>query len=570
MLLAVEKGIVRSVSKHPASHQALQILAIAPDEASPLVGALRTLGTVKMVDHVSKAVAALRDEVFDYVVAPTGTLASLDAGGGRGSAESILDRIGQGVCIVDHEGTLVWSNRQLKSYPADAVEKIRETCFRIFQHFAADPTNRDPSRTRRRNVTVDDNLFLELTGSPVFDAQGKLVEVVGLLWDASATRRLQGKINAIDAAGRELVRLDGVSADSMTVADRLELLEKKIINVCRDLMHFDHFAVRVLDKQTNRLDTVIASGFSEEAKSLDILAAREGNGISGFVAATGRSYICPDVVKDPRYLAGIENARSTLTVPLWLHDQVIGILNVESNQIAAFSEDDRQFAEIFGRYVAMALHILKLLVVERHATTGQIASDVAAGLAAPLNDIITEATTIMEEFIGHDELRKRLHSVIDNVDMVKRTLHQLTEPQGVKGLIPEAPNQDPLINGRRILIAEDEEVIRDTVAEILTKLGAVTVTARDGDDAIAMVHGQHFDLVLSDIKMPNKTGYEVFAETKKICAECPVVLITGFGYDPDHSIVRASREGLAGVLFKPFKVEQLLEIVRGALADAPH
>jgi len=45
-----------------------------------------------------------------------------------------------------------------------------------------------------------------------------------------------------------------------------------------------------------------------------------------------------------------------------------------------------------------------------------------------------------------------------------------------------------------------------------------------------------------------------------------VILITGFGYDPDHSIVRASREGLAGVLFKPFKVDQLLEQIRRALS----
>ena len=45
-----------------------------------------------------------------------------------------------------------------------------------------------------------------------------------------------------------------------------------------------------------------------------------------------------------------------------------------------------------------------------------------------------------------------------------------------------------------------------------------------------------------------------------------MILITGFGYDPEHSIVRASREGLAGVLFKPFKVEQLLELIEKAVA----
>jgi DNA-binding NtrC family response regulator len=58
----------------------------------------------------------------------------------------------------------------------------------------------------------------------------------------------------------------------------------------------------------------------------------------------------------------------------------------------------------------------------------------------------------------------------------------------------------------------------------------------------------------------------VFAAARAANPDCPVILITGFGYDPDHSIVRASREGLAGVLFKPFKVDQLLEQIRRALS----
>jgi DNA-binding NtrC family response regulator len=48
-------------------------------------------------------------------------------------------------------------------------------------------------------------------------------------------------------------------------------------------------------------------------------------------------------------------------------------------------------------------------------------------------------------------------------------------------------------------------------------------------------------------------------------AKTPVILMTGFGYDPHHSIVRASQEGLQAVLFKPFEVERLLDEVRKAL-----
>jgi DNA-binding NtrC family response regulator len=66
--------------------------------------------------------------------------------------------------------------------------------------------------------------------------------------------------------------------------------------------------------------------------------------------------------------------------------------------------------------------------------------------------------------------------------------------------------------------------------------------------------------------MPGRNGYQIFAAAKDRQADCPVILMTGFGYDPNHSIIRARREGLAGVLFKPFKVDQLLSDLRTALA----
>ena len=65
--------------------------------------------------------------------------------------------------------------------------------------------------------------------------------------------------------------------------------------------------------------------------------------------------------------------------------------------------------------------------------------------------------------------------------------------------------------------------------------------------------------------MPSKDGYQVFAAAKEANPNTPVILTTGFGYDPNHSIVRARREGLAAVLFKPFKVDQLLDEIRTAL-----
>src|SRR5438270_7905339 len=104
----------------------------------------------------------------------------------------------------------------------------------------------------------------------------------------------------------------------------------------------------------------------------------------------------------------LDSAKSSLTVPLRLHDKVIGIFNIESQHRAAFNEDDRQFAEIFGRYVAIALNILDLMVVERVQVSHKVTDDVCSAVAGPLNDISSDATALMEDYIGNDELRHKL------------------------------------------------------------------------------------------------------------------------------------------------------------------
>ena len=104
--------------------------------------------------------------------------------------------------------------------------------------------------------------------------------------------------------------------------------------------------------------------------------------------------------------------------------------------------------------------------------------------------------------------------------------------------------------------ADEDKLIRQRLEVIPTVFDVIRVALNQGN----------CDLILSDIKMPGKNGYEIFAAAKDKSADLQVMLMTGFGYDPNHSIVRARKEGLAAVLFKPFKVDQLLGEIHKALA----
>ncbi len=387
---------------------------------------------------------------------------------------------------------------------------------------------------------------------------------------ATASRRLQQKLDAIDQAGRELVRLEAEALTKLNVQQRLRLLEERVIRYTRDLLNFDNFGIWLLDRQNRRLQLVLSDGFPGWVADLELYASSEGNGITGHVAATGRSYICADTSRDPRYLMGIEKASSSLTVPLWLQDTVIGVLNVESPKPGNFSEDDRQFAEIFGRYIAIALNILDLLVVERYTSAGRLASNVAGEIDEPLNDIVARASVLIEENIGNDALRARLNAIIDDVTAIKQTVRRVAQsPTSLLGRrqIPQV-QRDPAMADKRVLVADDDATIVNDLGDLLGRYGCIVETARDGAEATALVRSRDFDLVVCDIRMPHANGYDIFAATRSRSAATPVILMTGFGYDPNHSIFRARQEGVFGVLFKPFKVDQVLELARQALAPS--
>ncbi len=124
-----------------------------------------------------------------------------------------------------------------------------------------------------------------------------------------------------------------------------------------------------------------------------------------------------------------------------------------------------------------------------------------------------------------------------------------------------------LLRGRRILVADADEGVRSAAHNLLERYGCVVETAHDGGEAIYMVRNMalegNYDVVIADIRLPDMTGYELLVKLQEIIDPVPLVLMTGFGYDPGHSIVKArqARLPLYGELCKPFRLDQLLDTV---------
>ena len=97
-------------------------------------------------------------------------------------------------------------------------------------------------------------------------------------------------------------------------------------------------------------------------------------------------------------------------------------------------------------------------------------------------------------------------------------------------------------------------------------------TARDGNEAISMVKAvkeKSYDVIIADIRLPDMSGYELLVKLQDVIGSVPLILMTGFGYDPGHSIVKARQAGVDLVLFKPFRLDQLLETVERCVLKRP-
>jgi PAS domain S-box-containing protein len=120
--------------------------------------------------------------------------------------------------------------------------------------------------------------------------------------------------------------------------------------------------------------------------------------------------------------------------------------------------------------------------------------------------------------------------------------------------------------GARILVADDRVHIRTFLKEYLTLEGYDVDVAEDGTDALAKATATEYDVVLSDIKMPGLNGYEVFTAVRRLGKGTQVILMTAYGYDPTHSVVKSVADGLSEVLYKPFDLQRLGRAIEKALA----
>ena len=433
------------------------------DSQAPCSTSAEALSAAPIAPHASHAGPAPQAEMLQY--------------------EQILRSMPDGVVVLDADNKVIWSNHRLCEWV-----KCETMVGANFYSALGSPEilgpDMCPFNTARASGKASSStlhsgdLYYRVHAAPLTDGIGRTLIVT--LRDVTTEVQQQQKLASIHSAGMELSNLTPEELFRMTIDERIELLKQNILHFTQHLLHFDVVEIRLLDARTRRLEPLLAEGMSSAAAQRVLYSEPQGNGVTGFVAATGKSYLCEDTATDPLYLEGCHGGRSSLTVPIKLHEEVIGTFNVESPNIRAFGDSDQQFLEIFSRNVAVALNTLELLVVERAGAAAMSVEAIHSAVALPVDDILNDAVNVMERYIGHEpEVAERLQRILRGARDIKQMIHQVGQQMAPTQALPQGQQvpDRPKLRGKRILVVDADEAVRTAAHQSLDRFGCIVETA---------------------------------------------------------------------------------------------
>lgn len=162
----------------------------------------------------------------------------------------------------------------------------------------------------------------------------------------------------------------------------LDEVLRQILIIARDYFHLQKAAIFLLDKEKNELYPHSQTGWDQGFDT----RLKVGTGIPGAAAQQKRPISASDVTKDPRYVAFASNTRSELAIPLMVRDEIVGVLDCQSENLAHFDSETTDLLTLFSTQASMALQNAQLHSLERRR---------AQQLRA-INDVARQMTGVLE------------------------------------------------------------------------------------------------------------------------------------------------------------------------------
>ena len=263
----------------------------------------------------------------------------------------------------------------------------------------------------------------------------------------------------------EMARAGASTLDVGQVLDR-------VLEVMKRSLHFETLEFILYDPDKQRLYTRASYGTPAEEASRDV---RLGEGLVGWVAQTGQTALVGDVREDDRYVAAYSHTRSELVVPLMLADRLLGVMNVESTRVNAFTPDDERLLHTLAGQLAVLIDNARL-----HEETQQRLTEVSTLYA------------FAEQLTGSIDLEKLL-------DLIVTTLRDVLHCRGVSLSLLNPDTQLLEIRAAAGLQPKWREAAKLKVGEGISGRVAATAAPMYVPDARNLVDFIFFDPVVRSL-----------------------------------------------------------------------
>lgn len=137
----------------------------------------------------------------------------------------------------------------------------------------------------------------------------------------------------------------------------LDQLLSNIAQLTRRVVDYRTFGIMLYDEARQELEMKVAVQYGEKT---EIPKVKLGEGLVGYAALHREAVLVPDVSKDPRYIKAVEDVRSELVVPMLLKDRCIGVFDLESPELDAFSKRDVEILTLLASQAAVAIENARL------------------------------------------------------------------------------------------------------------------------------------------------------------------------------------------------------------------
>jgi PAS domain S-box-containing protein len=233
--------------------------------------------------------------------------------------------------------------------------------------------------------------------------------------------------------------------------------------------------------------------------------------------------------------------------------------------------------------IGFAKDLREILRKDQLATLGEVAIGLSHEVNNPLAVILNQLDLLqrdVEALAGDRDSSvetERLYALRREVSRISEILARLGEmvetekyetieymgPSRMIDLRHRIPaSTEGKLAGVRILVVDDDLGVCRSLREIFESEGCHVETANDGIEGLRRIDAGRFDIVLTDVVMPNMDGHEFYTAIRERHPKLPVLMMTAFHYDKDHIIKRSRLDGLEGVIFKkPVDPQRLRQVI---------